>query len=409
MAGVDPGRVPNIKPVSQNGFTLDMFGRLKVGEGFSLFDSQHRYFDNGHYDDEIIGGGASTHLPNESTVSLSVGTASGDKVTRESRRVFPYQPGKSLQVMQTFVLNEPKPNLRQRVGYFSRHNGVFLEVTDEDVFLVIRGYTTGQLQEVKVRQAEWNVDNLLGDSATDQLLDLGKAQIMFTEIEWLGAGSVRVGFIINGVPIVAHRFDHANLIEGVYMTTAVLPVRYEIENLAATSSSSRMKQICVSVISNGGFFKALEVYNATRQETQVGEVYYPLVSIRLASGREDSVIIPSDVSIFPTTANDFDYALIRNPSSITGGTWVAHPHNPNVEYNIGATAMTGGTPMQEGFFGAENQSASPVSGGDVRNFSYQLGRTNSDTPVSDVVTLAVKVVGANNGNVKSSLGWYDLL
>ena len=170
-----------------------------------------------------------------------------------------------------------------------------------------------------------------------------------------------------------------------------------------------MKQICVSIISNGGFFKALEVYNATRQATQVGQVYYPLVSIRLAPGREDSVIIPSDVSIFPTTSDDFDYALIRNPSTLTGGTWVTHPHNSNVQYNIGATAMTGGVSIQEGFFGAENQSASPVSGGDVRNFSYQLGRTNSDTPVSDVMTLAVKVVGTNHGNVKASLGWYDLI
>jgi hypothetical protein len=71
--------------------------------------------------------------------------------------------------------------------------------------------------------------------------------------------------------------------------------------------------------------------------------------------------------------------------------------------------MTGGTVIQEGFFGASNQSSSPVIGGDVRNFSFQLGRTNSNTPVSDVMVLAVKKSDSGTGTVKSSLGWYDLI
>jgi hypothetical protein len=405
----DPGKVPNVKAVSQNGFTLDMFGRLKVGEGFSLFDSQHRYKDNGLYSDETSGTASATFLPNESTVRLSVGTTSGDRITRESRRVFPYQPGKSLQIMQTFVLNPAKANLRQRVGYFSRENGIYLEQDGLDTYLVVRSFASGEVVNTRVAQEDWNVERLLGDGKTDHTLDLSKAQIMFIEVEWLGVGSARVGFMFNGVPIVVHRFDHANIVEGVYMTTACLPVRYEIENTGATASVSNMKQICTSVISNGGFFKALNARTATRSTTTVSNVFYPLIAVRLAAGRTDAIIIPGEVVIYPTTDDDFDYALIRNPGALTGGTWVTDSVTDSVQYNISATAMTGGQVMLEGFFGATNQSADPVSQGDIRNFGFQLGRTNAETPVSDVVVLAVKTTPSGNGNVKSQLGWYDLI
>jgi len=62
--------------------------------------------------------------------------------------------------------------------------------------------------------------------------------------EWLGVGSVRCGFIINGEYIVCHTFTNANEITNVYMTTAILPVRYEIVTSSALAAS--MKSICSS-------------------------------------------------------------------------------------------------------------------------------------------------------------------
>lgn len=406
----EPGRVPNVKAVGQNGFTLDMFGRLKVGEGFTLFDSQHRYKDSGDFSDQITGTASATHLTNESTVALSVGTASGDRITRESRRVFPYQPGKSLQVLQTFVLAEPKAGLRQRVGYFSRQNGIFLERDGLNIYIVKRTYTTGQVTEIRVAQADWNNERLLGDGKTDFLLDLTKAQIMFIEIEWLGAGSMRVGFVINGVPIVAHRFDHANLIPSVYMTTATLPVRYELENTTQTSSSSTMKQICATVISNGGYTRRTEDWTVARTATvNVSTNFYPIASIRLATGRTDAVIVPSSISVLPIAQGNYQYALIRN-ATITGGDWLAHtPSTGNVEYNINATSMTGGTIVLEGLTTASNQGSNAINLGDSLNrFDLQLGRTNSDTPVSDTMTLALRSLGGTQSGI-GSISWHDLV
>jgi hydrogenase-4 membrane subunit HyfE len=53
-----------------------------------------------------------------------------DSVIRETTKVFSYQPGKSLLVLNTFVMNSPKENLRQRVGYFGADNGMYLQVSE---------------------------------------------------------------------------------------------------------------------------------------------------------------------------------------------------------------------------------------------------------------------------------------
>lgn len=399
-------KIPNVKANGYGSFRTDMFGRIKTSEGYVLFDSSHRYNENGDFSDITANGASVSHIANQSSSALTVTTTSGSKVLRETKKVFPYQPGKSLQVMQTFVFAPPQTNLRQRAGYFSRQNGFYLEQDGNNIYFVKRSFVTGSVVETRIPQSQWNIDPLDGSGSSDIVLDLTKAQILFSEYEWLGVGSVRMGFAIDGYFIICHQFDHANHIDSTYMTTATLPVRYEIENVGTTASSSTMKQVCVSVISNGGYFKSSHTHSVIRSSATVSTDYYPLIAVRMASGKTDSVIIPGLVNLFPTTNGDFEYALIKNPTSITGGSWLTHSGG-NVEYNISATSMVGGEHMLDGFFGATNQSTT-AEDSNAANFAFQLGRTNSDTPVSDVFVLSVKTV-SGNGNVKSSLGWFDLL
>jgi len=399
-------KIPNVKANGYGSFRTDMFGRIKTADGYVLFDSSHRYNENGDFSDITANGATVSHIAEQSSSALTVTTTSGSKVLRETKKVFPYQPGKSLQVMQTFVFAPPKTNLRQRAGYFSRQNGFYLEQDGTNIYFVKRSYTTGQVVETRIPQSQWNIDPLDGSGSSDIVLDLTKAQILFSEYEWLGVGSVRLGFAIDGYFIICHQFDHANHIDTTYMTTATLPVRYEIENLGTTASSSTMKQVCVSVISNGGYFKSSKTHTVIRSSATVGTDYYPLIAIRMASGKTDSVIVPGLIDLFPTSSGDFEYALIKNPTSITGGSWLTHSAL-NVEYNISATSMVGGEHMLDGFFGATNQSTTSEDA-NAANFAFQLGRTNSDTPVSDVFVLSVRTV-SGTGNVKSSLGWFDLL
>lgn len=405
------GKVPNVSQHGYSSFRTDLFGRIKTSEPYTLFDSSHRYNRNGDFSEQITGTGSVTHLPNESTLSLNIGTASGDEVTLESTKVFPYQPGKSLQVMQTFVFNPAKANLRQRAGYFSRQNGFYLEQDGTNVYLVKRTYISGAVVETRVPQSQWNIDTLDGNGPSDIVLDLSKGQIFWSEYEWLGIGSVRLGFAIDGYFIPVHIFNHANILDSVYITTASLPVRYEIKNTGVTASSSSLKQVCVTVMSNGGYSHVdSEIHTAWRTAAvTVGTDRYPLVAIRMKAGYTDSVILPTFVDIIAETSGNGGWALVKNPSSITGGTWVSDEFTGNVEYNVTATAMAqDGIPTRRQFFAATNQSAAESSIDNLGTWDIQLGRTNAEPPVSDVFVLSFRTM-TGTMRVQGMLGWHDLL
>ena len=118
-------------------FTTDLFGRLKVSNPVTLFDSSHIYNQDGDFDDVVVGTGSTVgFITAQSSATLGIGTTAGCRLVRQSKRAFSYQPGKSLQVLQTFVFNEPKENLTQRVGYGSSQNGIFLEQVNSQLILL---------------------------------------------------------------------------------------------------------------------------------------------------------------------------------------------------------------------------------------------------------------------------------
>ena len=401
--------IPQYSPSTPASFGFDAFGRTKISEPYTLFDNQHRYASGDEFSDITSGTAAVSYLVNESTDLFTIGTASGDKVYRESKKCFPYQPGKALTVMQTFVMAPTKTGLRQRVGYFSRQNGVYLQQSGSTISVVRRTFTSGAIEEEIVNQTSWNVDPMNGLGPSRLHLDLSKAQILFMEFEWLGVGSAKVGFAVNGQFITVHQFNHSNIIDKVYMTTATLPLRYEIENIAATASSSAMKQICASVLSNGGYDRKPEVWSASRNTlfTNIGTSFVPLAAVRLKTGRMDSVVQIARINIATTSNNLFEFALLRNPT-ITGGTWVENTPTQDTEYNVTATSLTGGIIVRRGFLAGSNQN-NAASDLEIENsFDLQLGRTNSDTPVSDIYCLAIRTI-SSTGDAVGSIQWHELI
>jgi hypothetical protein len=401
--------IPQYSPSTPASFGFDSFGRTKVSEPYTLFDNQHRYTSGDEFSDITSGTAAVSYLVNESTDLFTIGTASGDKVHRESKKCFPYQPGKALTVMQTFVMAPTKTGLRQRVGYFSRQNGVYLQQSGSTVSVVRRTFTSGAIEEEIVNQANWNVDTMNGLGPSRLHLDLTKAQILFMEFEWLGVGSAKVGFAVNGQFITVHQFNHANIIDKVYMTTATLPLRYEIENIAATASSSAMKQICTTVLSNGGYDRKPEVWSASRNTlfTNIGTTFVPLAAVRLKAGRMDSVVQIARLNIATTSNNLFEFALLRNPT-ITGGTWIENTPTQDTEYNVTATSLTGGIVVRRGFLAGSNQNNAATDLEIENSFDLQLGRTNSDTPVSDIYCLAIRTI-SSTGDAVGSIQWHELI
>jgi hypothetical protein len=397
-------------PVSIGGTNVDAFGRLRVSQPYTLFDSQNRYAADNQFDVSTTGTGTTTFLPNEAAVKMEVTGAGVGSVLRQSYRSFPYQPGKGLLVLATFVMDSSQSlNLTQRVGYYNDQNGVFFQRIDGTYSFVLRSYVTGSVSDARtVTQANWNGDKLDGTGASGLTLDPSKAQILWMDFEWLGVGSVRCGFIINGEYIVCHTFNNANDIANVYMTTAILPVRYEIVTTTSAVAAS-MKAICCSVISEGGF-EQTSVDHVARRTTilgTIGSTFLPLVSIRLASGRTGAVVLPNRVQVLPTTSQNYEVALVKNPT-LTGASWTAVPTDANVEYDVSATATTGGSIVQTDYVTASGsggvQNTSEPTG---YNWDLQLGA--SIAGVSDIYTIAIRTVsGATTGDAVASLSFYDL-
>lgn len=398
------------QPVIRTQFTataLDAFSRFRVSEPYTIFDSTLRYTDDTRvWDTALTGLGTATHLVNESSMSMNVTTAAGDKVVRETKRVFVYQPGKSQLTINTFVFNEGKAGLRQRVGLFSERNGIFLERDGETTYIVKRSYTTGVALDVRVSQSEWNADTLDGTGNSTVDLDWTKAQILWADIEWLGAGTARVGFNVDGQFIVAHRFHHANLIDSVYMTSATLPLRLEIENTTGTASNSRMKHICNSVISEGGSTPRVSPRSISTPLTGINlsnSSYTPVIAIRLKSTHIDGVVVPANINLYGLQNTAYRYQIL-NDVTLTGGTWNTTNAESHVEYNITATSFTGGRTMIEGIFiGGAVSGATSVN---IKDFNSAMQLTRKIGGTQEVFLLAVQATG-NNDDCVASMIWEE--
>ena len=397
--------------VSFGGTNVDAFGRLRISAPFTLFDSQNRYSADSQFDTSTATGGALTHLPNESSCSLAVTTTSGSSVVRQTFRTFPYQPGKSLLVLATFAMDSAKTNLRQRIGYFNTANGCFLQKDNSTVSFVLRSSTTGSVVDTRYEnQSGWNGDKLDGTGSSGYTLDTTKTNILFMDFEWLGVGSVRCGFVIDGKFIVAHTFHNANQVyTSVYMTTAILNVRYEITNTGTTASSSTLKQICSTVISEGGYEQRV-VDSVARRTAVLGTIsttFLPLVSIRLNSSYLGAVVLVNRVLVLPTTNQNYEVALVKN-STLTGASWVTGTFQ-NVDYDVSASAMTTSatTINQIDYVTSTSQGRAALAAPTGYNFDYQLGVSLAS--VSDTYTIGVRTVsGATTGDAFGSLSFYDL-
>jgi hypothetical protein len=407
-------------PVIPTGPAVDAFGRLRISEPFTLFDSSHRYADNGLWNSSITGDASSTFRENQGLVDLTVGDNANDEIIRETTKVFSYQPGKSLLTLNTFVMNAPKTGLRQRVGYYGAKNGIYFEQDGTTINFVERDFVTGSLNETRKSQSEWNGDKLDGTGLSKKTLDLTKAQILYIDMEWLGLGSVRCGFVIDGQFIIAHTFHHANLISSTYITTASLPIRYEIKQQSelGDSTTATLKQVCSTVISEGGYElrgkqQAIgTLVNAPKNLTS-SNTFYPVVAIRLKASpdRLDGIVILTALSILGLTNNAYYNWQVRvggaitEPGSPTG--WISAGNDSSVEYKLDGVGVSGTfRTLASGFTTASTQSKVPIDILKEALFKFQLER-NSFTSTPEILYLGIASQSAG-ADVYATLDWEEV-
>jgi hypothetical protein len=410
--------IPNPLPVTQqdNSFgQLDAFQRLRVSNPAALFYASHEYDAQPLlWDDTLTAGGTVTHDADRSAVNLNVTTASGDAVSHRTIEYFRYQPGKSQLLLCTFQMAAEETGLEQRVGYFDTNNGLFLELDDTTLQLVRRTSESGSPVDNTVAQASWNVDPFDGTGPSGLTLDITKSQILVIDLQWLGVGRVRMGFDIDGKVYWAHYFDWANDLTGIYMTTANLPVCYEIETTGVIAGAKALKAICASVASEGG----------TDRErgypfSQVSDV------VSLGASTEDIILairpkatfnsIPNHGQVILTGVEAYaeDQACIcrvyYDSSSFTAASWVSVEANSHVEYDISATAFSSTHIMRSFFVSAGSAIGNtPAPGAAGRGLGSLLPIARRADGSTIPIVVSMENMSGTAVNVAVALHWLEL-
>jgi hypothetical protein len=392
---------------------FDAFGRLRTSAPLTLFDSSHRYRDNNLWSSLTAVGGSYQFNANQGLIEMTVNGLSGSSVVRETTKVFSYQPGKSLLTLNTFVMAPSANNLRQRVGYFGQDNGMYFQLSGGQISFVERSLVNGSpATETIVPLSAWNGDKLNGSGPSGFTLDVTKAQILWMDVEWLGLGTVRMGFVIDGQFVTCHSFHHANKIASTYITTASLPLRYEITNTGATGVTSVMKQVCSTVISEGGYElrglqQAIGTPIAAPKILTLASTFYPVATIRLKASRLDAIVILTAISLLPVTNGAFyAWRVVASGTTSGGASWVDAGPDSAVEYKLNATSVTGGRILASGFMQGSNQGSPSVDILKEALFKFQLER-NGLTSTPYELTLAVATNNAGSP-AYGSMDWEEI-
>lgn len=140
----------------------------------------------------------------------------------------------------------------------------------------------------------------------------------------------------------------------------------------------------------------------------IDTTFKPLVSIRLKSTALGAIVLPNKIEVLPTTSQNYEVALVKNPGTLTTPTWVPVPSDPNVEYDVSATVVSGGTLVYNNYVTASGSGGANVIS-DSPGYKWDLQLGVSIAGGSDVYTVMIRTVsGATTGDAFGTFTFYDL-
>lgn len=410
---------------------IDAFGRLRVSTASTQFDSQQEYgLDTLRIWDASANGTAASASSNGSAVSgsnavgprnvdtrmtpITVSTTNAHYSVLQSRQYVRYIPGKSHLVLMT---------------------GIFAPASGFSATIVRRTSTSGSVVDNSVAQASWNVDKLNGTGASGITIDFTKTQILVIDAQWLGVGRVRVGFDIGGVVVIAHEFLDANSLTVPYTQTFNLPVRMEARNTSATTTVARsgyfdsangillelsktagsapggtINFVCCSVQSEGGEEVRGFPNSAPITVSPIAvTTRRPVLSIRPKT-TYNSVTnrghIEDIEAIMRATTNDSMFEIVIG-GTLTGASFASVSTNSITEYDVSATAISGGESIVKGFVpsGTGATSGTNKDKGDLRN-PLTLSQIDALTAVQTNVSIVCTSL-TGTSNVTSIMNWHE--
>lgn len=400
--------------IIDDGQGADAFGRRRVAEPHTIFDSK-QIFDNAplFWDEKLESGASisSSYSSNQAATTITSTLNTAGKFTRQTFMRFNYQPGKSQFILMTGVLiaSGGGTGVKSRIGIFDDRNGIFFEYNAGTVYAAIRSYVTGSAVNNPIAQSSWNIDKMDGTGISGININWTKTQIFAFDYEWLGVGKVRIGLVVDGILYPIHEFNHANSLSVVYMSTPNLPLRYQLETTASSPASS-MVAICSSVMSEGGMQENGLLFSTNMGSTSINAntvgTAYALKGIRLKSTHFGATISIIDIGAIGLTASDNILLELRFNPTVAGTFEYSALTNSAIEIATGDTTgnpctntVTDGEIIFSGY--VSQQSSAVFNTPNARRLGVDLDG------VADTLVLCVTPLGSNL-DAAGYLSWREL-
>lgn len=389
---------------------LDAAGRIRVSDT-DLIESLH--FANAAHTTLLIntsstGSGTAAFNSATSSLRLSNTTSSSDSIIIQTRRYFRYNAGRSYLVTISGNVGAKKANVRQRIGYFDTNNGLFFQQDSTNLAVVVRTNASGSPVDTAVNQSSWNLDKLDGTGVSGVTLDTTKHNLYVIDFLWHGAGRIRFGIFYNGQILYCHQINWANTSASPYMRRPALPLRAELTNTGTAASSTNLDLVCFAYQKESSdnlqapyaFTASTGVTNKTSNSTTP----LPVISIRpktTLNGLTNR--IPIQIDQFEVLAvQDTLYVRLVLNGSLTGASFTSVNATSAVEYDVSATAVTGGTVIYETYVtggGKGGSTLTHILGEAV------LGLDIAGTTADIITVAAAKIAG--NTDTYAVIGWEE--
>jgi hypothetical protein len=404
---------PERSPVQMQlapGVQLDAFTTLRTSFKTIDFEYSGKY-DSGPllWDTSLTGTGSSTFNAADGAVILSTGgTASGARAIRQTHQYMIYSAGKARQTVMGMLFGVAATNVRRRAGNFDADNGLFFEQTSTGVRFVTRTNASGSPVDTAYEQSAWNLDKLDGTGDSGVTLDMSAAQGLIIDFGGYNAARVRFGFILNGNITYAHEVINQNNTSAFGIATGTLPLRYEVENTGVASGASTLKCSSSAVWSEDGYSGefAYEFGASLGITEKAVTTRVPLISIQpkpTFGGIVNRGHIHLAMATVIARTNNARIEVVRN-GTLTGPVWTSAGTNSIGQYDVTASAITGGDILAVDYVVAgSGATASRASSSRDSRF----GLFNSfDGTTPDILTLvATSVTGTSN--MLASMNWNE--
>ena len=411
VLAIDPRGAAAVR-FSEGQPTLSGFGALNVSQPsvLGVYESS-----SGSYDDlfsiETLIGGTNTYDDTGHGMLLNTTGTNGSSVKRTTNRYHYYLPGSSNNLAMTTACGDSgKAGNVRRWGAFDDNDGVYFELYETVLNVVIRSSTSGSVVATKVPQSAWNSDKLNGTGISGVTIDVTKINIWWIDYQWLGSGRVRFGiFAKDGSRIVCHIMENAGQYVVPYMRTGTLPLATENTNFAATGSGSQLRESCLAIYTEGRtsdytFWRNSDANAVGVVATGTDTLLFALRSKTNAPGLNHH----NSIIAYPETLNVYSDQPVRidlwQGVTVTGGTWGLLSTDVSIEGSLDTVVSDLTSPFKTLFFPAGVTTVDMAKYFEINDEGIML---NADTTY-EAWAFTAKKLGATNATVTVNLGYREL-